>query len=176
MIMLASFKQEIHHQLVINAPKVLAFPARTIPFYMHQKGLALILNQLFEEAIKDGDLDFLQGKWLAIRIDDLSIHWQMSFNKALLIKEDDGMPDVSFTGNINDLILIAGRKEDPDTLFFQRRLIIEGDTELGLEVKNLLDNIDFDNLPHFLQTLVAQFSLFVQQGVQQPNRFFPTIR
>ena len=171
--MLASFKQEIHHQLVINAPKVLVFPARTIPFYMHKQGLTLILNLLFDEAIKEGDLDFLQGKWLAIRIDDLSINWQMSFNKALLIKEDDRMSDVTFTANINDLILIAGRKEDPDTLFFQRRLIIEGDTELGLEVKNLLDNIDFENLPHFLHTLVAQFSLFVQKGVQQPNQFFP---
>ena len=48
---------------------------------------------------------------------------------------------------MNDLILVAGRKEDPDTLFFQRRLSIEGDTELGLEVKNLMDNIEFEQLP-----------------------------
>jgi predicted lipid carrier protein YhbT len=28
-------------------------------------------------------------------------------------------------------------------LFFQRRLVIEGDTELGLALKNLLDSLDW---------------------------------
>ncbi|MDN2663207.1 ubiquinone anaerobic biosynthesis accessory factor UbiT [Psychromonas sp. 14N.309.X.WAT.B.A12] len=173
--MLALFKKEIHHQLVINAPKVLAIPSRLMPFYMQQKGLTVILNRLFDEQIKEGDLDFLKGKWLTIAIDDLSVSWQVSFNKELVIRANDGTPDVTFTSNINDLILIAGRKEDPDTLFFQRRLNIEGDTELGLEVKNLLDNIDFDNFSPFLQKLMTQFSLFVQQGVNQPNHFMPII-
>ena len=39
------------------------------------------------------------------------------------------------------------REEDPDTLFFSRRLRIEGDTELGLIVKNLLDSVDWDSTP-----------------------------
>jgi hypothetical protein len=33
-------------------------------------------------------------------------------------------------------------QEDPDTLFFSRRLAMEGDTELGLLIKNTLDAID----------------------------------
>ncbi|WP_309472389.1 ubiquinone anaerobic biosynthesis accessory factor UbiT [Psychromonas sp. B3M02] len=173
--MLALFKKEIHHQLVINAPRALSFPSRLIPFYVQQKGLSLILNQLFSEEIKEGELAFLKGKWLTISIDDLSVRWQVSFTDQLIIKPDDGISDVSFTANVNDLILIAGRKEDPDTLFFQRRLNIEGDTELGLEVKNLLDNIDFDNLSPFMQRLIAQFSEFVQQGVKSPNRFIPAV-
>lgn len=64
--------------------------------------------------------------------------------------------------------MIAGRKEDPDTLFFQRRLSIQGDTELGLEVKNLLDNIDFDNMPDIAQQSIDRFSRFVQQGMVAP--------
>jgi predicted lipid carrier protein YhbT len=28
-------------------------------------------------------------------------------------------------------------------LFFQRRLVIEGDTELGLRLKNLLDSVEW---------------------------------
>ena len=35
------------------------------------------------------------------------------------------------------------REEDPDTLFFNRKLQIEGDTELGLITKNLLDSVDW---------------------------------
>jgi predicted lipid carrier protein YhbT len=37
---------------------------------------------------------------------------------------------------------MARREEDPDTLFFCRRLILEGDTELGLLFKNTLDGLD----------------------------------
>ena len=36
-------------------------------------------------------------------------------------------------------MMLALRKEDPDTLFFSRRLCMEGNTELGLLVKNTLD-------------------------------------
>jgi predicted lipid carrier protein YhbT len=38
------------------------------------------------------------------------------------------------------------RKEDPDTLFFSRRLLMEGDTELGLLVKNTLDAMELPPL------------------------------
>lgn len=36
------------------------------------------------------------------------------------------------------------RLEDPDTLFFNRRLLIEGDTDLGLRVKNMLDGVELE--------------------------------
>jgi len=38
----------------------------------------------------------------------------------------------------------ALRREDPDTLFFTRRLVLEGDTALGLEIKNTLDALGWD--------------------------------
>lgn len=37
---------------------------------------------------------------------------------------------------------LARRQEDPDTLFFNRRLSMEGDTELGLVVKNAIDALE----------------------------------
>lgn len=40
------------------------------------------------------------------------------------------------------LFVLAQRQEDPDTLFFNRRLSMEGDTELGLVVKNTLDGLE----------------------------------
>ena len=47
------------------------------------------------------------------------------------------------------MLLLATRREDPDTLFFNRRLNIEGDTETGLHVKNLLDSLEYDVQSHF---------------------------
>ncbi len=55
--------------------------------------------------------------------------------------------DVTFTACAADFLLLATRRADPDTLFFERRLLIEGDTETGLRLKNCLDAVD---LPRWL--------------------------
>lgn len=169
--MLNNALSKLRHQLVINAPKVLAFPSTLIPFVVQKKCLDELLSSILSEAIEEGDLLFLQDKWLEIEVTDLNLTWYLSFaNEKLLISEYCENVDVTFSSGVNELILIAGRKEDPDTLFFQRRLSIQGDTELGLEVKNLLDNIDFDNLPTIAQQMIQYFSNFVQQGLIEPLR------
>ena len=50
-------------------------------------------------------------------------------------------------------LALALRREDPDTLFFKRRLVMTGDTDLGLVVKNALDAIDWSRLPWPLRGL-----------------------
>ncbi|MCG6201564.1 ubiquinone anaerobic biosynthesis accessory factor UbiT [Psychromonas antarctica] len=160
----------IRHQLVTNAPKVLAFPSALLPFFVQKKMLADLLGKVFSDAIEEGDLVFLQDKWLKIEITDLKLTWFLSYaSDKLIIEEQCEHSDVTFSAAVNELILIAGRKEDPDTLFFQRRLSIQGDTELGLEIKNLIDNIDFDTLPASITKLIEHFSTFIQQGLIQPE-------
>jgi predicted lipid carrier protein YhbT len=51
-------------------------------------------------------------------------------------------PDLAIGASARDFMLLAQRREDPDTLFFARRLTMEGDTELGLLVKNTIDALD----------------------------------
>ena len=55
-------------------------------------------------------------------------------------------PELTISASLRDFIALGLREEDPDTLFFARRLLIEGDTDLGLTVKNLLDGIDWAGL------------------------------
>lgn len=50
--------------------------------------------------------------------------------------------DLTLSATAHDFLLLAQRQQDPDTLFFSRRLSMEGDTELGLVVKNALDAIE----------------------------------
>jgi O2-independent ubiquinone biosynthesis accessory factor UbiT len=69
-----------------------------------------------------------------------------------------GRPDVVIRARPRDYLSLALRREDPDTLFFTRRLAIEGDTELGLIVKNALDAIDWDALPAPLARLSARLA------------------
>ena len=156
----------LHHMLVSRAPDMLRIPARLVPFPLQQALMGHGLRLIFKEALADGDFEFLQDKWLKIAIEDLGLAWFISYqSEQLLIAEAAPQVDVSFAAQLNDLILIAGRKEDPDSLFFQRRLRIEGDTELGLEVKNLMDSIDLDVLPSFLKHGLTDLASFVQRGL-----------
>lgn len=56
-------------------------------------------------------------------------------------------PDLAFRANLSAFLQLLTRQEDPDTLFFNRELSIEGDTELGLIVKNMLDAVEWPKLP-----------------------------
>ncbi len=51
-------------------------------------------------------------------------------------------PDLTLSASGPDFLRMARREADPDTLFFSRRLSMEGDTELGLVVKNTLDALE----------------------------------
>jgi predicted lipid carrier protein YhbT len=59
-------------------------------------------------------------------------------------------PDLCFRANLSAFMQMVARQEDPDTLFFNRELSIEGDTELGLVVKNMLDAVEWPQLPRLL--------------------------
>ncbi len=160
----------IRTQLVQNAASILRSPVQLLPKFVQKKALLDGLKMVFHEALDDGDFEFLEDKWLKIEIRDMSLSWYISYEDDKLVVADSIQnEDVSFSGTLNDLILIAGRKEDPDTLFFQRRLSIQGDTELGLEVKNLMDSVDLEQLPKGLQILLHQLADFVHKGMQAPN-------
>ncbi len=165
---------DLHHQLVVKGPRLLSYPLQLAPFQLKQSVLKLVLNSVFREALADGELDFLQGKWLKIEVFDLKLHWFLS-NMAgeLVVVESRAEADVTFSAGINELVLVAGRKEDPDTLFFQRRLSIEGDTELGLEIKNLLDAFDMDSLPQTANMALSHISEFVYRGSTAKLTFAP---
>ena len=86
------------------------------------------------------------GKRLMIRVrdTDLSLRFTMgrrSFHPSF----DPRTPDLTISPGRGISSLLA-REEDADTLFFSRRLLMEGDTELGLLVKNTLDAVELPQL------------------------------
>ncbi len=110
-----------------------------------------VLNQVLGPQLGDGELDFLEERHLRVHVKDVGFDWFITKQgPRLALIGRVRRPAVSITGNAREFLLLAAGSEDPDTLFFQRRLAVEGDTELGLLVKNLLDSIDRDALPRFL--------------------------
>lgn len=159
--------QKLRARVVRQGPSLLSLPLKFTPFALQRQVLQQVLSWQLRQALADGELNFLEGRWLKIEVSDLSLTWLMSVQESKLVIAERGEADVSFSGNANDLILIAARKEDPDTLFFQRRLRIEGDTELGLYVKNLMDSIDLDTMPLLLKNGLLRLADFVEAGLQQ---------
>ena len=159
--------QKLRARMVRQGPSLLSVPLKFTPFAVSRQVLQQVLSWQLRQALADGELDFLESRWLKIEVSDLNLSWQMSVSEGKLIVREQGEADVSFSGQANDLILIAARKEDPDTLFFQRRLRIEGDTELGLNVKNLMDSIDLDTMPALLKNGLLRLADFVEAGLQE---------
>jgi predicted lipid carrier protein YhbT len=82
----------------------------------------------------------LRGKVLRVEIAGLGFGPQFTLD-AIGLRPAFGKPDVTMRASLADYAALALRREDPDTLFFTRRLVLEGDTALGLEIKNALDAI-----------------------------------
>lgn len=85
----------------------------------------------------------LEGRKLRILARDVGVGFDFTWRQGKFSAMPPG-GDIALTisASTRDFWLMAQRQEDPDTLFFSRRLSMEGDTELGLMVKNTLDAID----------------------------------
>lgn len=129
--------------------------AQATPFFAQKNINEYILQFFLQEAIDDDDLDCLSDKVVQIHIKDISHNITLTLkNNAIEMIEDQQKPDTKISGNLRSFIQLATRTQDPDTLFFQRELSIEGDTELGLTIKNIIDSLEFHNLPFWLHTFI----------------------
>ncbi len=126
-------------------PVSLALPLSLIPSRVHSTLLVQILNRLFAPELADGELDFLQGRVIRIDVTDARLIYHISLRQdRLSIAPSQQVADLSISGCVYDFLLLATRREDADTLFFNRRLKLGGDTELGLYVKNFLDALELE--------------------------------
>ena len=92
-------------------------------------------------------------------IEDIGIDYRLSFNGEKLVPgKDYESPDLHLKGTLYNYMLLASRREDADTLFFSRRLHMQGDTELGLHVKNFLDGLDMESqrIPAMLEAITRK--------------------
>ena len=146
------------------ARRAIGIPGLVTPYAVQKRILSLVLNQAFREPLRHGELDFLENAKVRIRVTDLNIDWLIRVGGEAFTPLDRRLAeDVSISGESPDFVLLATRQADPDTLFFQRRIRIEGDTELGLGVKNTMDSMDWDDLPLPLRRLLQLAGLLIEK-------------
>jgi predicted lipid carrier protein YhbT len=128
-------------------PKPLSTLFSFLPQYPHSLAFAQALNLALGETLRSEALHPLHGKLICLRISDAHISLHFTLNESgVTANHADNTPDLTITAKAYDFLQLALRKEDPDTLFFSRRLLMEGDTELGLLLKNTLDAMELPPL------------------------------
>ncbi|OGU20575.1 MAG: hypothetical protein A2580_00570 [Hydrogenophilales bacterium RIFOXYD1_FULL_62_11] len=135
-------------------PAPLAKLVTQLPVAPPSRVFSMLANRLLWPALKTLDWQPLVGRRYAIRVKDLgfSLRFTVTQHGFAPIR---GAPDLTISATARDFLLLLSRREDPDTLFFSRRLVSEGDTELGLTIKNLLDALDPESVLHHLPKPLA---------------------
>ena len=124
-------------------PGAVAIALSLLPPAPHSVVLAAGLNRVLGRCIQPEWLLPLQDKSVCIRVTDARLAFFLGANRrGFVARRFSQTPDLTIGACARDFLKLALREEDPDTLFFGRRLTMEGDTELGLLIKNLLDSVD----------------------------------
>jgi predicted lipid carrier protein YhbT len=135
-----NLKPDWPRRLIRELPGIALRPLGFLPRQLSNHGLIALCNQVFAAPLATGELAFLDQQILQISVEDAGIELILS-NVGSHLRAVTGTrsPDVCIRGTAYDLLLLVSKREDADSLFFQRRLRLEGDTELGLHLKNFLD-------------------------------------
>jgi len=134
-------KEELKKKIKDKLYKSMNLPLKAMPSWMEAIGAGVFVAHILENNPRFrqrlGEVDdkvFLfeakdVGKkfFLHIKDKDIKVHPHSSRT-----------PDVTMSGNVSVLMDVMLGKEDPDTVFFSRKLEITGDTATAIHFKNLL--------------------------------------
>ena len=124
-------------------PRTIGKLLAALPQYPHSVMMSVLSTLFVRDPFAPLDAERIRGKVVCLNVRDAGIRIKLRIDRdGYAPCGDRTEPHVTVSAAAREFLLLALRKEDPDTLFFDRRLIIEGDTEVGLIVKNALDRIE----------------------------------
>lgn len=127
-------------------PAAVAVLGQKLPQWPHSVNLCVALSTACKFGwLPSESLSELEGRTFAVIVEDTGGEANFVYENGLFrpIFRITAPADVCFRGTVSGFLKLILRQEDPDTLFFNRVISIEGDTELGLLVKNLLDSVEW---------------------------------
>ncbi|HEY1069686.1 MAG TPA: SCP2 sterol-binding domain-containing protein [Thermomonas sp.] len=146
---------------LVPPPRCIAPLLRVLPPSAQKRLLERAMAKVLAAPMADGTLDFMAGRRLGIEVSDLGLRWVVELQGQQLVVVD-APAEATVRGTATDLLLLAGRLEDADTLFFQRRLVLTGDVELGLTARNMLDRLPWETVPLGLRIALNRGARFAR--------------
>jgi O2-independent ubiquinone biosynthesis accessory factor UbiT len=146
-------------------------PLHVIPDNIHTHIISRCINHLLRGQELQNRLWEIEGKSVCINIKDTQSQFHFLILGGHLKSAPGGISDVTITGNTTDFWQLATQQEDPDTLFFRRSLNIEGETETGVHVKNILGALEYDWDAHFDEVLLPPLASIAKHLAYEARRF-----
>ncbi len=137
---------------------------RVVPQQLTTHIVTTAVNHLLQGQPITDRLGELSGRSFRLHVEDVPVALTFEITNARL-RASPADPNVTMRGELSDFVALALRREDPDTLFFQRRLVVEGETETGLHLKNLLDGWEYDVDGHVNATLPRPLASLTMKAV-----------
>jgi predicted lipid carrier protein YhbT len=104
--------------------------------------LARLLDRLLLPRLTSDVLPVLQHRAVELLISDLGVRARVKLMPAgFRVASSADITAVRIAAPMDTFVRLARGTDDADRLFFERALLMEGDTEMGLVIKNTLDAI-----------------------------------
>jgi len=104
--------------------------------------LAQVLNRVLLPRLPAHARQALTGHCVELRISDFGVRVRLKLGlNGFAPAGEQGEAALRIIAPSTSYLRLLRAEEDPDRLFFERALVMEGDTELGLVLKNTLDAI-----------------------------------
>lgn len=128
---------------MLHPSRVVGSVLRVVPERLTTRMVTMTVNHVLRGQPITSRLHELSGRCFRLHVEDVPVTLTFEIT-ADGLQASPADPHVTMRGGLTDFVALALRREDPDALFFQRRLVVEGETETGLHLKNLLDGWEYD--------------------------------
>jgi predicted lipid carrier protein YhbT len=150
-------------------PQLLGRVATRMPSKLNHLLVEKLVNTVFAEQLLEGDFEFLTDRVLQVEVLDAGLFVGLSFQQGRLIcnhfsRLSRAAVDATLSIDSLSAIQLIQQEVDPDTLFFQRKLKINGDTELAHQVKNTIDTLNPELIPGFMLKIIDAYRSRVLAG------------
>lgn len=113
--------------------------------------LALVLDRVLLPRLDAGARQALAGQTVEVCVTDFGLRVRLALDaRGFTPAASPGPARLRVAATALAFWRLAAGEEDADTLFFERALVMEGDTEYGLLLKNTLDAVG-PLVPRFLR-------------------------
>ncbi len=115
---------------------------RRLPMQPPALALALAMNRLLLPRLPDDAREALSNRPVRIGVTDLGLELPLQLGpRGFAVAPSGAAPVLRIAAASTAYWRLLRGQDDADRLFFERALVMEGDTEMGLVLKNTLDAI-----------------------------------
>lgn len=125
-----------------SVPEPVRNVIRALPTQPPSFALARVLDRVLLPRLEPDTRLALSGRAVHVELQDLGLRLRLQLNaQGFGLAPSQTPPTVTIRSTSAALWRLARGIDDADRLFFERALVMEGDTEFGLLLKNTLDAI-----------------------------------